>query len=149
PPLPPPAVLPPPAPPPLVAPRAVTTAPMQAAPVLEAPLPAPPVLPAPLLVAPVLAAPLLVDVTPLTLAVETVGGFCDPIIVRNTAVPCERTREFATAIDNQSSVRIRISQGESNTFGQNTVLGEVELSGLRPAPRGAVKIAVTFALDAD
>jgi molecular chaperone DnaK len=93
--------------------------------------------------------PVLVDVTPLTLSVETVGGFCDPIITRNTAVPCERTQEFATAIDNQSSVRVRISQGESSTFAQNTVLGEVELSGLRPAPRGAVRIAVTFALDAD
>jgi len=91
--------------------------------------------------------PLLIDVTPLTLAVETVDGFCDAVIERNTQVPCERTRVFVTAVDNQTVVRVRISQGESSRFGQNTLLGEVELSGLHPAPRGETQIAVSFSLD--
>jgi molecular chaperone DnaK len=91
--------------------------------------------------------PLLIDVTPLTLAVETVNGFCDPVIERNTQVPCERTRVFVTARDNQTLVRVRIAQGESSHFGQNTLLGEVELSSLSPAPRGEVQIAVSFSLD--
>jgi molecular chaperone DnaK len=91
--------------------------------------------------------PLLIDVTPFTLAVETVNGFCDPVIERNTQVPCERTRVFVTAVDNQTVVRVRISQGESSKFPQNTLLGEVELSGLRPAPRGEIQIAVSFSLD--
>jgi molecular chaperone DnaK len=90
----------------------------------------------------------LVDVTPLTLAVETVEGYCDAIIARNTTVPCSRTREFVTAADNQTSVRVRVSQGESSKFFENTLLGEIELSGLRPARRGDVRIAVSFALDA-
>jgi molecular chaperone DnaK len=86
-------------------------------------------------------------VTPLTLAVETVNGFCDALIERNTQVPCERTRVFVTARDNQTLVRVRISQGESSHFAKNTLLGEVELSGLTPAPRGEVQIAVSFSLD--
>jgi molecular chaperone DnaK len=93
------------------------------------------------------AAPILVDVTPLTLSVETVGGYCDPIVMRNTPVPCERAREFVTAADNQTQVRVRIGQGESSRFAANTLLGELELSGLRPALRGTVQITVTFALD--
>jgi molecular chaperone DnaK len=93
------------------------------------------------------AAPILVDVTPLTLSVETVGGYCDPIITRNTPVPCERAREFVTAADNQTQVRVRIGQGESSRFLANTLLGELELSGLRPGIRGSVQITVTFALD--
>ena len=92
-------------------------------------------------------APILVDVTPLTLSVETVGGYCDAIIARNTPVPCERAREFVTAADNQTSVRVRIGQGESARFGANTLLGELELSGLRPGLRGSVQLTVTFALD--
>jgi molecular chaperone DnaK len=91
--------------------------------------------------------PLLIDVTPLTLAVETVNGFCDSVIERNTQVPCECTRVFVTARDDQTLVRVRIAQGESSHFGQNTLLGEVELSGLRAAPRGEVQIAVSFSLD--
>ena len=94
-------------------------------------------------------APLLVDVTPLSLTVETVNGFCDTIIQRNTPVPCERTRDFVTAVDNQTSVRVRVSQGESGKFRENTLLGELELDGLRPAPRGSVQIKVSFALDSD
>jgi molecular chaperone DnaK len=92
-------------------------------------------------------APVLIDVTPLTLSVETVGGYCDPLIARNTPVPCDRTRTFVTAVDNQTTVRVRVGQGESSRFGENTLLGELELSALRSAPRGAVEIAVTFALD--
>jgi molecular chaperone DnaK len=91
--------------------------------------------------------PVLVDVTPLTLSVETVGGYCDALIARNTPVPCDRTRTFVTAVDNQTVVRVRVGQGESSRFGENTLLGELELSQLRAAPRGAVEIAVTFALD--
>jgi molecular chaperone DnaK len=94
-------------------------------------------------------APLLVDVTPLSLTVETVGGFCDAIIPRNTPVPCERTRTFATAVDQQTTVYVRVGQGESPRFAENTVLGELELSGLTPAPRGKVQVAVTFVLDTD
>jgi len=93
--------------------------------------------------------PLLVDVTPLTLTVETVQGFCDAVIGRNSPVPCERNRTFVTAADNQTNVRVRVAQGESKLFRENTLLGEVELSGLRAAPRGQVKIDVTFALDTD
>lgn len=93
--------------------------------------------------------PLLVDVTPLTLSVETVGGFCDTVVARNTPVPCERTRTFATASDHQTAVRVRVSQGESSRFRENTLLGEVELAELRPAARGEVQIAVTFILDPD
>jgi len=92
-------------------------------------------------------APLLIDVTPFTLAVETVNGFCDAVIERNTQVPCERTRVFVTAVDNQTLVRVRISQGESSRFGENTLLGEVELSSLSRAPRGETQIAVSFSLD--
>lgn len=91
--------------------------------------------------------PLLVDVTPLTLCVETVRGFCDSVITRNTPVPCEQTREFVTAADGQTLVRVRVAQGESRHFEENTLLGEVELSDLTHAPRGGVQIAVTFALD--
>lgn len=91
--------------------------------------------------------PLLIDVTPLTLAVETVGGYCDTVIARNTPIPCENSRQFATVMDNQDSVRVRVSQGEAAVFAQNTLLGEVVLSGLRAAPRGGVKIEVAFALD--
>jgi molecular chaperone DnaK len=94
-------------------------------------------------------APLLVDVTPLTLAVETVRGYCDPIIARNTQVPCEERREFVTASDGQTVVRVRVSQGESKRFSENTLLGEVELSGLPAAPRGSVQISVCFGLDSN
>ncbi len=94
-------------------------------------------------------APLLIDVTPLTLRVETVGGYSDILVDANTPVPCERTRAFLTASDNQTSVFIRVAQGESQHYRQNTHLGELELSGLTAAPRGTVKILVTFELDAD
>lgn len=94
-------------------------------------------------------APVLVDVTPRALVVETVGGFCDTVIPRNAKIPCERTRAFATAHDRQTTVRVRVAQGEEARFEGNTYLGEVELSGLREAARGEVSVAVTFELDAD
>ncbi|MCE7894764.1 MAG: hypothetical protein DYH12_34520, partial [Sorangiineae bacterium PRO1] len=67
----------------------------------------------------------------------------------NSPVPCERSRAFVTAADNQTTVRVRVAQGESKLFRENTLLGEVELSGLRPAARGQVKIDVVFGLDTD
>jgi molecular chaperone DnaK len=96
-----------------------------------------------------MAAPLLIDVTPLSLRVETVGGFCDVLIAANTAVPCDRTRTFLTAADGQTTVVVRVAQGESNRFAENTFLGELELAGLTPAPRGDTQIGVTFEIDAD
>jgi molecular chaperone DnaK len=94
-------------------------------------------------------APLLIDVTPLSLRVETVGGYSDVLIPANSAVPCEKTRTFLTASDGQTMVLLRVAQGESAFFRQNTHLGDLELSGLKPARRGEVKILVTFELDAD
>ncbi len=93
--------------------------------------------------------PLLVDVTPLSLCVETVRGFHDVIIARNTPVPCEQSRTFVTATHGQETVLVRVGQGEGSRFAENTLLGEVELSGLRQATRGEVHIVVTFSLDTD
>jgi len=95
------------------------------------------------------AAPLLIDVTPISLGVEVAGGFCDFLIRANTPVPCDRTRVFRTASDNQVAVRVRVVQGESERFSENTYLGDLELSGLRAAARGDVEVAVTFEIDAD
>ena len=94
-------------------------------------------------------APLLIDVTPISLRVETVGGYSDVLISSNSPVPCEKARTFLTASDNQTVVFIRVAQGESSRFSENTYLGELELSGLKPTRRGEVKILVTFELDAD
>jgi molecular chaperone DnaK len=93
--------------------------------------------------------PILVDVTPRALVVETVGGFCDTVIPRNATIPCEHTRVFATGRDLQTVVHVRVAQGEAQYFKDNACLGELELSGLRPAPRGDVTMSVTFELDAD
>jgi molecular chaperone DnaK len=94
-------------------------------------------------------APLLIDVTPMSLRIETVGGYSDVLIGANSPVPCEKARTFLTASDNQTVVFIRVAQGESARFAENTRLGELELSGLKPGRRGEVKILVTFELDAD
>ena len=96
-----------------------------------------------------MAAPLLLDVTPFSLGVETAGGICEAVIRRNSTIPVEQTRNFATTHDQQDSVVIRIAQGESRKFQDNQALGELELTELRPAPRGEVVVAVTFELEAD
>jgi hypothetical protein len=95
------------------------------------------------------AAPVLVDVTPRALVVETVGGYCDTVIPRNAKIPCEHTRVFATGRDLQTNVHVRVAQGEEQKFDANQYLGELELSNLRPAPRGEVTLSVVFELDAD
>lgn len=93
--------------------------------------------------------PILLDVTPRGLCVATVGGYCDEIIKRNSQIPIEQTRVFTTAHDHQSSVEIRVGQGESRQFAENTLLGTLVLEGLEPRTRGAQKIAVTFEIDTD
>jgi molecular chaperone DnaK len=93
------------------------------------------------------ASPLLLDVTPLSLGVEVTGGYVDTLIQRNSPIPCEMTRTFATAQDNQAMVRVRVSQGEEERFDRNTLLGQVELSGISQGPRGSVRIDVSFSLD--
>ncbi len=90
---------------------------------------------------------LLVDVTPFSLSVETAGGFCDILIGRNSPVPCDQARVFTTGQDGQVAVSVRVAQGESARFQENTFLGQVELSGLLSRQRGEVKIGVTFELD--
>ena len=92
---------------------------------------------------------LLVDVTPLSLRVETVAGYSEPLIASNTAIPCDQTRVFYTARDNQTRVAVRVAQGEASRFSENTFLGEVELDGIAPGRRGEVRISVTFELDVD
>jgi molecular chaperone DnaK len=94
-------------------------------------------------------APLLLDVTPHTLGLESVGGYYEILIERNSAIPVDQSRVFTTGQDDQRSVSIRIFQGESRRVADNQHLGQLELSGLRPGPRGSVKLAVTFVLDAD
>src|SRR5512135_600159 len=91
----------------------------------------------------------LVDVTPLTLGVETLGGIATPLIARNTPVPVKRTETFTTAADMQTSVTIHVFQGERPMAGDNTSLGEFNLDGLPPAPRGVPKIEVTFDIDSN
>ncbi|MEM7448957.1 MAG: Hsp70 family protein [Myxococcota bacterium] len=103
----------------------------------------------PMLVMPESPPPLLMDVTPHSLCIETVGGYCQQIIRRNAPVPAEQSRTFSTAKDDQQNVRARICQGESKVFEDNQVLGEIELNELRAMPRGHLKIDVSFILDAD
>jgi molecular chaperone DnaK len=93
--------------------------------------------------------PLLLDVTPHSLGIETVGGFCEQVIKRNAAIPVEQTRVFSTAKDNQAAIHVRICQGESRKLVENQGLGEIQLTGLRPASRGQVQIGVTFMISAD
>ncbi len=91
----------------------------------------------------------LLDVTPQTLGVRTVGGFVEALIPRNTPIPTEASKVFHTAHDGQVQVRIQIFQGESRMATDNEMLGEFVLDGLRPAPRGEVKVRITFAINAD
>jgi len=93
-------------------------------------------------------APLLMDVTPLSLGLETVGGFVQQLVARNAPIPTEKTRVFSTGKDEQTEVEVRICQGDSNVFAQNQALGAVSLSQLRKARRGDVRIEVTFMIDA-
>lgn len=90
----------------------------------------------------------LVDVTPLTLGVETLGGVATPLIARNTPVPVKQSETFTTAADMQTSVTIHVFQGERPMSADNVSLGEFNLDGLPPAPRGVPKIEVTFDIDA-
>lgn len=92
---------------------------------------------------------LLIDVTPFSLRVETAGGYSDVVILSNSPVPCDQTRVFYTGRDNQTSVVVRVAQGESARFADNTYLGELVLDGLPAAKRGELQISVTFELDSD
>ncbi len=92
---------------------------------------------------------LLIDVTPLSLGIETKGGLFTKLIERNTAIPTKRSEVFSTAEDNQPSVLIQVFQGERDMAQLNKALGTFELSGLAPAPRGVPQIEVTFDIDAN
>src|SRR5216110_1575484 len=92
---------------------------------------------------------LLLDVTPLTLAIETQGGVATPMIPRNTTIPTRKTETFSTAADNQTSVEIHVLQGERPMAAQNRTLGKFHLTGIPPAPRGVPQIEVTFDIDAN
>jgi molecular chaperone DnaK len=92
---------------------------------------------------------LLLDVTPLSLGVETMGGVMTKIIERNTTIPARRTEVFSTADDNQGAVDIVVLQGERERAADNRVLGRFRLEGVRPAPRGEPQIEVTFDIDAN
>ena len=92
---------------------------------------------------------LLLDVTPLTLGIETLGGVFTPIIERNTTIPTQKSQVFSTAADNQSSVEIHVLQGERQMAAGNKTLGRFVLSDIPPAPRGVPQIEVTFDIDAN
>jgi molecular chaperone DnaK len=92
---------------------------------------------------------LLLDVTPLTLAIETLGGVATPMIPRNTTIPTRKTEVFSTAADSQTSVEVHVLQGERPMAGQNRTLGKFHLTGIPPAPRGIPQIEVTFDIDAN
>jgi len=90
---------------------------------------------------------LLLDVTPLTLGIETLGGVATPLVPRNTTIPVTKTQVFSTAADNQTSVEIHILQGERPMANDNRTLGRFILDGIPPAPRGIPQIEVTFDID--
>jgi molecular chaperone DnaK len=92
---------------------------------------------------------LLLDVTPLTLSIETLGGVATPMIPRNTTIPTKKTETFSTAADSQTEVEVHVLQGERPMAGQNRTLGKFKLGGIPPAPRGVPQIEVTFDIDAN
>jgi molecular chaperone DnaK len=92
---------------------------------------------------------LLLDVTPLSLGIETLGGVFTVLIERNTTIPTKRSQVFSTAADNQMAVTIRVGQGERPMFADNKLLGQFDLVGIPPAPRGVPQVEVTFDIDAN
>ena len=92
---------------------------------------------------------LLLDVSPLTLSIETLGGVATPMIPRNTTIPTKKTETFSTAADNQTEVEVHVLQGERPLASQNRTLGKFKLSGIPPAQRGIPQIEVTFDIDAN
>jgi molecular chaperone DnaK len=92
---------------------------------------------------------LLLDVTPLSLGIETLGGMMTTLIPRNTTIPCKKSQVFSTATDNQPAVSIHVLQGEREMANDNRTLARFDLVGIPPAPRGVVQIEVTFDIDAD
>jgi molecular chaperone DnaK len=92
---------------------------------------------------------LLLDVTPLTLAIETLGGVATQMIPRNTTIPTKKTETFSTAADSQTEVEVHVLQGERPLAAQNRTLGKFKLGGIPPAPRGVPQIEVTFDIDAN
>jgi molecular chaperone DnaK len=92
---------------------------------------------------------LLLDVTPLTLSIETLGGVATPLIPRNTTIPTRKSEVFSTAADGQTSVEVHVLQGERPMGRDNKTLGRFHLDGIPPAPRGVPQIEVTFDIDAN
>src|SRR5207247_6250331 len=92
---------------------------------------------------------LLLDVTPLSLGIETEGGIFTKLVERNTTIPTERKQSFSTAADNQTAVTVSVFQGERKMAADNRLLGQFNLEGIPPAPRGLPQIEVTFDIDAN
>ncbi len=109
--------------------------------------PAAHVAPLPLSASPIAAA-IVMDVTPRSLGIATVAGYCEELIRRNSRVPAEKIKKFTTSRDRQDAVRIVVCQGESRRIADNVVIGDLRLDGLPPRPRGETSIEVTFSLDA-